>query len=435
MTTRAAQDPNRHQRGAATLVVVMVLFFVMSMVAAYTSRNLIFEQKTASNQVRSTQAAEAAEAGMQWALGLLNSGRIDTTCVPSVAPANTTFRQRYLSIDGTNGNVTPVTKVPSGLPLTPSCVFNGLNWNCSCPVNGDPGPAIPVSGAVLPAYRVRFTPHPDPNRQMMVKLEVVGCTLYSDNCLKFDGAGADNEGRAYASAYITLKGALTSTPAAPVTARATLNLGGAALSIYNTNPKSSGITVNSGGAAVTTGLDLHTIAGSPKAPSVVDNDLTLVYGGFAAAERPDAMFVATFGMAKNTYRDQPGTVILNCGGTCNTAQIQTAVANNPGRIIWANGPVVFDAGGAVGSLTEPIALVSTGDVQFSAAATEVFGLIYSQSASWLTAGAGKLQGAAIGEGAIAGNATTTIAYDSGILDRLRYATGSFVVVPGTWKDF
>ena len=49
----------RPTRGAATLIVVMLLFFIMSMVAAYTSRNLIFEQRTSANQYRSSQAFEA----------------------------------------------------------------------------------------------------------------------------------------------------------------------------------------------------------------------------------------------------------------------------------------------------------------------------------------------------------------------------------------
>jgi Tfp pilus assembly protein PilX len=58
------------QRGVATLIVVLVLFFVVSLVAAYTNRNLIFEQRTASNQYRSTQALEAAEAGLEWAISM-----------------------------------------------------------------------------------------------------------------------------------------------------------------------------------------------------------------------------------------------------------------------------------------------------------------------------------------------------------------------------
>ncbi|MFY7949505.1 MAG: pilus assembly PilX family protein, partial [Gemmatimonas sp.] len=62
----------RRQQGAATLVVVMVLFFIISMVAAYTSRNMIFEQRTGANLYRASQSFEAAEAGMNWALMMLN---------------------------------------------------------------------------------------------------------------------------------------------------------------------------------------------------------------------------------------------------------------------------------------------------------------------------------------------------------------------------
>ncbi|MBK7062119.1 MAG: pilus assembly PilX N-terminal domain-containing protein [Rubrivivax sp.] len=111
----------RRQGGAATLIVVMVLFFIMSMVAAYTSRNLIFEQRTSANQLRSTQAAEAAEAGLQWALGLLNAGRINANCVPSTNLADTTFRQRYLYIDGSNGHVTPRFPQPHRCPSCSAC--------------------------------------------------------------------------------------------------------------------------------------------------------------------------------------------------------------------------------------------------------------------------------------------------------------------------
>ena len=60
------------QRGAASLIVVMLLFFVLSLTAAYANRHLIFEQKTSANQSRSTAAFEAAEAGIEWALAQLN---------------------------------------------------------------------------------------------------------------------------------------------------------------------------------------------------------------------------------------------------------------------------------------------------------------------------------------------------------------------------
>ena len=57
--------PGSRQRGAATLIVVMILFFVMTLVAAYTNRSLIFEQRTSANQYRSTQSLEIADAGMR----------------------------------------------------------------------------------------------------------------------------------------------------------------------------------------------------------------------------------------------------------------------------------------------------------------------------------------------------------------------------------
>ena len=84
----------------------MMLFFVISLVAAYASRNLIFEQKTSANQYRATQAFEAAEAGLEWAAAMLNGGRVDATCAASVDVAEQhlpcplpghRYRHRHLS--------------------------------------------------------------------------------------------------------------------------------------------------------------------------------------------------------------------------------------------------------------------------------------------------------------------------------------------------
>ena len=60
------------RRGAASLVVVMILFFIITLVAAYTSRNLLFEQRTSANQYRATLAFETADAGIEWAIARLN---------------------------------------------------------------------------------------------------------------------------------------------------------------------------------------------------------------------------------------------------------------------------------------------------------------------------------------------------------------------------
>ena len=194
-------NARRLQQGAATLIVVMVLFFIISLVAAYTSRNLIFQQRTANNQYRSTQALEVAEAGLEWAISMLNHGRIDDACVGSTNTANTTFRQRYLDVDDA-GRMTARPNAAGG-DLLPTCVSNGTGgWTCSCPTTGA-STLVPSSTTtqVLPAFRVRFQriiPSDPVNSALarqpgLVRVQVVGCTRLDastgDQCLTFNGQG------------------------------------------------------------------------------------------------------------------------------------------------------------------------------------------------------------------------------------------------------
>ncbi|MBK9364238.1 MAG: hypothetical protein IPM99_25490 [Rubrivivax sp.] len=179
----AASGISRRQRGAATLIVVMVLFFVVSLVAAYASRNLLFEQKTAANQYRSTAVLEAADAGLHWATSMLNSGRIGATCLPSANPADTSFRQRYLAIDDA-GAISPLTLPAPGMAaLNPSCVFDGAIWQCSCPSNAAPALVAPAGDDMFPAFRLRFVAMP--TRPGLVRVEVNACSRADDACLNF----------------------------------------------------------------------------------------------------------------------------------------------------------------------------------------------------------------------------------------------------------
>src|SRR4051812_27398520 len=86
----------RHQDGAATLVIVMVLLFVLMLGVAYGQRSLLFEQKASLNQYHATQAAEAARAGLDWALARLNGLPLDDRCQP--ANDGTPLRDRVLRL-------------------------------------------------------------------------------------------------------------------------------------------------------------------------------------------------------------------------------------------------------------------------------------------------------------------------------------------------
>lgn len=443
----------RKQRGLATLVVVMVLFFIISLVAAYTNRNLIFEQRTSANQYRSTQALEAADAGIEWALALLNYGRITAACTQSAASTDTSFRQRYLDIDGVTGNMT-ARRTAANTDLLPTCVLDGGQWRCSCPDVGDPV-LIPTAGdGVHPAFRVRFqqiSPAAPalPGQPGVVKIQAVGCTRLADDCLEFNGQGMTNEGRAVVTALVALTGNLASPPAAAVLARGNVAMGGAALEAHNSDPAGIGITIQAGGTITGTNLVLTGPAGTPGSRTLAGLDpaldpLSPEMAPDPAAVPPfstdDRMFAAPFNMRPSTFKQQPAALVLGCaGGTCSAVDVRDAVLMNPGRPIWVEGNLAVDTAGDIGSATPPalpVLIVVEGDLTFSVAGAEINGLVYVRTANWSTAGLfGRVNGGVIAQGDIGGNGTPVIVHDADLLRRLRATTGSFVRVPGSWKDF
>lgn len=429
----------RAQRGVATLVVVMVLFFIISLVAAYTSRNLIFEQRTSANQYRSTQAMEAAEAGIEWALAMLNHQRVTATCQNSTSVADTSFRERYLSVNA-SGGLTPKLR-STGEPLTPMCVLNGTQWDCSCPDDGDPALAAPSGAGVYPAFRVRFEqigpvpPVGAPSQPGVIRLQAVGCTRMDPTCLDFDSQGVTNEGRAVVTVLAALVGNVASVPSAAVLARGAIDFGGAAAAVYNTSVSGSGITLHAGGAINPTNLFLRSIPGTPAERSRVESDPALNLNALTPFSADERMFASVFNMSPSTFQEQPAAVVLTCAtGTCTADQVRSAVNMNPGRPIWVPGHLSVASAGDIGSAAAPALIVVNGNLSFPTNAT-VYGLVYVRTADWATSGAGQIQGSVVAEGQISGSGAPTIVHDRDVLSRLRTGVGSFVRAPGSWRDF
>ena len=420
-----------NQRGVATLIVVGLLFLVLSLVAAYTNRNLIFEQRTSGNQYRSTQAFEAAEAGMEWALTMLNAGRIDDNCLPSANPALTSFRERYLDIDVGSGNLTPKPRLDPATAAWPTCVFDGNDWDCGCPENLPADLAAPAGTGVFPAFRVTFVPLATP-QPGVVRLQVNGCTRADAACLDFPAQAVAGEGRASVSTIIALRSALPAPPVAALTAKGDVTSTGT-LKAINPDP---GI----GGIALLIGNDVGgnapvTVVGPPGTPLGEAKRDDAALGALA----DNRLFTQLFSIWPDLYRDQPGAVVLDCNPACNAAAVRAAAQANPGRILWADGDVDLDAGGDVGAPDSPILLVvsdddADGSVQVDVSVT-FHGLLMVRDADWASAGTGVVRGAAIAEGDITGTGSFTVVHDATILNRLRWTTGSFVRVPGSWRDF
>ncbi len=431
-----------HQRGAATLVVVMVLFFVMSLVAAYASRNIIFEQRTSANLYTATSTFEAADAGLQWALGLLNSGRIDDNCLKPTAAAGLaspstypSFRQRYLDADAVTGNITIRPGVRDG-PMWPSCWFNtgGNAWVCHCP--GDPAAPGTITStpttSIAPAFSVRFVQLNDatpPPRPGSVRVEVMGCLKFDPACLTFPAAHA-TECRGTVCATLALSPGVKSAPAAALTARNSIAVAGSGLNAAIPSAGMAGYAVVSGGSV--SGVNSVGAPGSviTGGPPVLQNAVALSDPLFW----PARMFAGVFGSWPSTYFEQPGSVRIDCSATCNADDIRAAVALNPGLVIIASGDVALNGGADIGSAADPIAMVVTGDLSFSAA-TNVFGLVYVKKVNWATAGNGNVTGGVVAEGQISGSGSFSTIYDPPILNALGRVVGSYVLIPGSWKDF
>ena len=127
------------QRGAAAVSVSLLLMFVMTLVVVVANRNLIFEQRSSANQFRSTQAFEAAEAGLEWAQAMLNSEQaIGADCEPSAEPGSTPFRERFLAYDTASHAFVPRAWNDSVGPvaLQAACVRTDSGWSCGCPTGG-----------------------------------------------------------------------------------------------------------------------------------------------------------------------------------------------------------------------------------------------------------------------------------------------------------
>ena len=202
------------QRGAATLLVTLVLFLALALVVLGLHRALSIEQRGATQRVRATQAFEAAEAGLAWMQSRLNSvHRIGPDCAPSSDANATTFRERYLAIDRATGAVAPST-------AQPGCVRGASGWACSCPVSGAAALSAPGGTEFAPAFTLSLQ---SAARAGAVRIVANGCTSVAGTCAA-GGAGSTNasvaDGSARTEVTLGLFAGLRGAPTAAVTARA-----------------------------------------------------------------------------------------------------------------------------------------------------------------------------------------------------------------------
>lgn len=433
MKTRFAR-----QRGVGTLAVAMLLLFASSIVVFYLNRSLIFEQKTAANQQRSTSAFEAADAGLEWATGMLNSPYdVSAACVFDTT-TNVSFRKKYALTQF----AASVTAIRPDVAVRPGCTINANGTlTCSCPAAA--GVASLTNTTPLPGFTVSFAAVTNPATGAVDddSLEVIstGCSAIAGPCTAATAANSD--ATATVRVVVKLAPLLRSAPAAALTCGTSCALGGS-FDVANTDIATNGITVNSGTATTGGTSHLTTIPGIPPQNSVVANDPTL---STISASDPtcsnDRIFNAYFGTTVAEYAASPSTKTITCTSANDCGSKIGAAYNDGWRAFfftkatgWAlNNSAPFSQ---LGSPTDPVTMVTEGNVDVNGNIA-IYGLVYSDNSVNGTTGTGTsdIYGALITCAAFTSNGNGLVSYDGNALKNAQRIGAVMVRVPGSWRDF
>lgn len=455
MTQRA-----RHQqRGAAALVVTLLLLFGSSIVAFYLNRGLIFEQKASANQVRSTAAFEMAEAGIEWATGLLNNPLdVNGKCLtPNAASAQVSFRTTYVQ-NGATPNATPSTL---GGTSFPGCKWNGAAFECHCPAAGSTAtatstatPPTDLGTALQPGFTVTFsavskdgtplgTPtYPVPNLDdEAVLVTATGCTAQAGACL---ASSTDRDATATVSVILKLKPLLRAAPASALTCGLNCNVGGTGnFDVGNYDAATNGITINAGGAVLNAIGHVSTIPGQPAQNSIIANDpsLAALASSTPGSCTDDKMFSTYFGSTMAAYRASKSTFEITCTNASNCESQLTTAYNNNWRSFYfvpnGSGNVGLELSSAtIGSSNDGVTIVTPGAIRFNGA-SRIYGMVFSNEAVNSNIGTGNsdIFGAMITCENYTSNGNGSVIFDPNALNSARRDTAIFARVPGSWRDF
>ena len=418
-----ARTSLRRQRGAAALVVTMLLVFAMLIVVAWANRNVAIEARASANQYRSTQAFEAAEAGLEWTLAKLNdSTPMGDDCLPSGDPTAPSFRDRQLRVIRSGFVAATWDNAGTPAPLQAACVRGDAGWSCSCPSTGAPTLTPATGTTTAPAFTVTLATGAKPG---LIVATANGCTRSDALCIATSDTG--HESAARVEVTFGLVPGLRSAPVAALTARGSVDAGTSALGLHNPDPASGGTAVHAGGNVAGDALHFSAAAGSSLDGAIVSGDATL------ARLSNDRFFTRWFGMDKATWMSQPAATRIACSGNC-ASSIASAVAAGS-RLLAIDGDLDLDGPVSLGTAERPVVLVAHGALRLRGAVT-LRGVVAAASIDWRDTAAGALvQGAAISEGDYAGDAAADIVRDATVLSRLQSGSGSFARVNGSWKDF
>ncbi|WP_418319331.1 hypothetical protein [Piscinibacter sakaiensis] len=425
---RSQRQAARGARGLATLATLLLLLLAALLAAAWAQRSALNEIHSAANQWHSAGAREAAEAGLEWAQAMLNSSHaIGADCQPSRTAGALGFRSRYLHTADAYGRLVVAAPAAAASPLKIACSRDAAGWSCACPT--DAAPAAPPSsrdGHFTPSFLVELAAGAWPGS---IELLAIGCSDAARPCLAGASRTADASARLRVS--LALLPALMTAPAATLTVRGSIDAGTAGLGLHNADAWSGGLAAQAGGAIVGSNLRIGSTPGAAPASALLGNDPAL------AGLAPERLFSRHFGTDAAHWKYLPGVQRLSCrGGDCSAELLALLEPNADIARIAVDGDLQLANGLQIGSRERPVLLVIDGDLLLDGR-VQLHGIVWARNMRWdgvSVDGGGLLHGAALLSGNYSGNAGADLVYDPSLMPRLKQQSGTWVRVPGSWRD-
>jgi hypothetical protein len=413
----------RTQRGATTLVTVMVLFFVMALVAAYANRNLIVEQRIAQSYQLVGYATEANQQAVAHMLSLLNSGNINDQCVPDAAGAGT-LRQRLLAINA-EGSIDGVPGTKKAFPVDAPFVIacdreRPGNWQCQCPSDFALD-LLEDQGKATESFLVRLRLYPEVGNRGRLGLSVLACATASKDCEAVNSTG-DLTATWRVQSLLLLR-ALKMPPTSPLIASGDVDLG-TGMSVVLNEAAHGNVALQAGGVVSGNLTRVRGPAGSPASGAVLADVSSLV------TPSDDQFFRLFFGMGISDYVLQPAMRRLECEADCTDALKQ--MVDSGIQMVWHEGDLSLDANVAIGTLERPVLLVVRGALTI-AGPIRLTGIVVStDNLIWTNASADPslVQGALLVAGNVQADQGATALFDGTVINALKVQAGSFIPLPG-----
>jgi len=386
------------QTGVATMVMSITLLVSVSLMSVYSAQVSVMNQRISSNQYRTTQAFEAAQAGIDSVFANLDMNVIQNAlCTGS-------------------GTETDVNDICYSLP--PASGSGSLASFSDADISLHS--LSTKNQQTVGEYNVSFEKHAD--FENMVTLTITGYA--GDNPMSAEGSKPNIR----ITQDLVKTGLMSNPPSVPLTSKTTIEIKSSTV-IINESTSGNGKAFCANGSVKMEGdPDLSRANGSTSNSGEYDGMDNDTYFKYFFSESKEAL----------KQRAIDNNAVLSCN-ECSASNIQSIIASsNDSDIIWIEGGIKINGAIDVGSAASPKIFIVEDDSLIEHSNAKFYGILYVMGQ--LEYDEGSITGAVVTEGHVKMDnddegITAVITYSDDVLSNLDRKFSQLTRVSGSWKDF